>query len=176
MQRFCQTILACSLLLCAASCSTSPERNFGLAVLNTNHIVGFADEGMQRELDPPSVTAENGDINHPVPMKRRQVVDDKIIFVENVLEDLNDLKKNGDTREMLETSIKLNEYILSVYKNEYRELAALYDDNATPNEINSLTAQIHDKYYPGFDELYNKLIGIGKSYARKHDINVSWAD
>ncbi len=77
---------------------------------------------------------------------------------------------------MLATSVSLHEYILQVYKNEYQQLAKLYDESAPTEQIQSLTQTIHDKYYPCFDELYNKLIAIGKSYAGKNNIKVNWAN
>ncbi|MEI9810085.1 MAG: hypothetical protein WDO16_20680 [Bacteroidota bacterium] len=155
---------------------STPENYFDRAVLNTNTLVGFANDGLQRELDQPSMKMVNGDKDHPVQMKRREIMDNKIRFLEEDMGKLNGLKETDDTREMLQTSKALNEYVLAVYKNEYQQLAKLYDDIADKDQVQSLIQSIHDKYYAGFDELYKKLIAIGKSYAEKHSIKVNWAN
>lgn len=164
----------CFCLLVSACNTTTPENYFDYAVLNTNGLVGFAGQGMQRELDQPSATMVNGDINHPVPMKREEIVDQKIRFLEESLDKLKDLKETADAKEMLQASIALYEYILPVYKNDYRQLAKLYDGIGGTEEIQIATQAIHDKYYDKFDAMYKKLIGIGKSYAAKHNIKVNW--
>lgn len=160
--------------LLSACNSATPEKYFDLAVLNSNMMMGFANEGLQRELDQPSGKMVNGDKDHPVPMMRKEIIDDKIQYLGEALEKIKQLKETEDTKDMLEASITLHEYILPVYKNEYQQLAKLYDDTASPEEIKLLTQTIHDKYYTGFDELYNKLISIGKLYAEKHKIKVNW--
>jgi hypothetical protein len=164
---FCSIMTACN--------TATPENYFDRAVLNSNMLVGFANRGLERELDQPSAKMVDGDINHTEPMKRKEIIDGKIQYLEEQLGKIKNLKVTDDTKEMLETSIHLHEYILPVYKNEYQQLAKLYDDGASKEQIQSLTQSIHDKYYPGFDELYNKLIAIGKVYAAKHDIKVNWA-
>lgn len=168
-------LIACYCLL-LVSCTATPETYFGEAVLTSNTLVGFANDGLQRELDQPSVKMVNGDVNNPVPMKRKEIIDGKIEYIEEQLGKIKKLKKTDDAKEMLETSTSLFEYVLPVYKNEYEQLAKLYDDAAPKEQIQALTQSIHDKCYPRFDELYNKLIAIGKVYAAKHDIKVNWAE
>ena len=152
----------------------TPENYFDRAVLTTNSMIGFANEGLERELDQPSAKMVDGDINHPVPMKRKEIIDNKIQNLEEDLAKLKRLKETADTKEMLQTSIALYEYILPVYKNEYQQLAKLYDGIGGVEEIQAAKDAIHDKYYNGFDELYKKLIAIGKLYASKHNIKVDW--
>jgi hypothetical protein len=168
-------ILAVSFCLLLTACNTAtPENYFDRAVLNTNYFIGFANDGLQREMDQPSAKMVDGDVNHPVPMTRKEIIDGKIEYLEESLEKLKDLKETADTKEMLRTSIALYELILPVYKNEYQELAKLYDGIGGTEQIQIATEAIHDKYYNRFDDLYKKLIGIGKLYAAKHNIKVDW--
>jgi len=169
-------LIACYCLLLTACNTATPENYFGEAVLTSNTLVGFANDGLQRELDQPSVKMVNGDVNNPVPMKRKEIIDGKIEYMEEQLGKIKKLKKTEDTKEMLEASISLYENTLPVYKNEYQQLARLYDDAAPKEQIQSLTQSINDKYYPRFDELYNKLIAVGKLYAEKNKIKVNWAE
>ena len=77
---------------------------------------------------------------------------------------------------MLQTSLALHDYILPVYKTEYQQLAKLYDEGASNEKIQLQAQMINQKYYSHFDELYTKLISIGKLYAEQNSIKVNWGD
>ena len=162
----------CCFLLLTACNTASHEKYFDVAVLNSNLLVGFANDGMARELESPSV--KMNEKGQPVAMKRGEVMSSKIQFVEDTFEKLKGLKETEDTKDMLQTSRALYEYVLPVYKTEYVQLARSYDGDAPKEQIHSQLQAIHDKYYQGFNELYTKLIDIGKAYAAKHNIKVNW--
>lgn len=166
--------LCCSFLLITGCNTASPEKYFDRAVLNSNMLVGFANDGMFRELESPSMKM-NESTGQPIAMKRSEVMSTKIKFLEDDFSKLKDLKETSDTREMLQTSLSLYEYILPVYKTEYVQLATLFDAGASKEQIQSQAQAIHDKYYKHFNEIYDKLISIGKSYAQRHAIKVNWA-
>lgn len=107
-------------------------------------------------------------------MTRDEVLAAKIQFLDEYFEKLKNLKETTDTKDMLQTSVALYEFVLPVYKAEYKQLARLYDEGAPKEQIQSQARLIHDKYYPRFNELYNKLIEIGKLYAGRHSIKVNW--
>ncbi len=172
-----RNILCCLLLSFIAmaffSCSKSPEEYFGAAVLNTNILYGFADNGFSRQLESPSVMLpDNG--GEPVPMKRTEVINTKIKQVEENLYKVESMKVNDETKNMLEASIILHKYVLPVYKTEYFQLAELYDNGASADQIEILTNSIHDKYSAHYKELYDRLISEGKIYAAKNNIQVKW--
>ena len=153
----------------------SPEKTFEIAVLNSNMVVGFANERLSRELESPSVKlAEDG--KTVIAMTRKEVIQSKIDFAEENLKKLKAMKETEDTKEMIAASVGLYQYIVPVYKTEYQQLAKLYDENASAETIQTQSQAIHDKYYQGFDVLYNKLINIGKSFAQRHSITVHWSD
>lgn len=169
--------LICCCYFLLFSCSTpTPEKYFNLAVLNCNVMTGFANEGLQKELDKPAVKMSEGNKDKAVPMKRKDVIDSKIEFLEANRKQLNELKETMDSKDMLQASAALNEYVLPVYKTEYEQLAKLYDKGASKKEIQSFAQSIHDKYYTGFKELFSKLMAIGKSFAEKHNIKVNWCN
>ena len=167
------TIMCCYCLFIACN-TAAPERYFDLAVLNSNMMMGFANGGLQRELDQPSVKMSETNKDQVVPMKRKEIIDGKIKYLEEELGKLKQLKQTDDAKDIMQASLALNEYILPVYKTEYLQLAKLYDDGASKEEIQSFSKAIHDKYYSRFDELYNKLITAGKTYAERHNIKVNW--
>lgn len=155
------------------SCGSSPQKYFETTVLNTNMLSGFASDGMSRQLESVSSKLDAGGAT--VPMKRSEFLDTKTEYIDESLSKIKSLRQTDETKEMINASIALYEFVIPVYKSEYVQLAGLYDNNAPPEQIHSLTSNIHDKYYSKFMELYNKLISIGKIYAEKNNIKVNWA-
>ena len=157
------------------SCNTAtPENYFDAAVLNCNMMHGFATDGILRELESPSVKLVEGTKDKTEPMKRAEVIQSKIESLQPYYEKVKELKQTDETKGMLLASIGLYEYVLPVYKNEYMQLAKLYDDGAPKEQITALEQSIEQKYYPGFETLFVKLENEGKTYAAKNNINVKW--
>lgn len=163
---FILTLTACNLV--------SPEMNFDVAVLNCNMISGISGNGLMQELESPSAKLAEGSKTEVVAMTRKEMIDQKILFIENNLKKLNGLVEAGGAKEMIQTSTALHEYVLAIYKKEYRELAKMYDEGAPKEQIALKAQAIHDKYNTRFEELFNKTIVLGKDYAKKHNISVKW--
>jgi len=169
------------LFLCAAFCcvlasceDASPKTCFDRAVLNTNLIHDFASKGLLRQLESPSEKLTDAKTLATAPMKRKEVIDDKIAFVEESLGKVRKLKQTDDTRDVVQASIALHEYVLAVYRNEYQQLAKLFDDGAAKEPIEALASAITAKYRAGFEALSERLTVAGKAYASRHDIKVVW--
>jgi len=167
-------LVAWSCCLLTACQTASPEKYFDVAVLNTNALSGIANDGLMAEMEYPSVKLVEGTKDQTTTMKRMEIIENKVQRIEETLQDLKGLHETTETKEMLQTSIALHEYALSAYKTEYRELAKLYDDGASKDVVLAKAQSIHDKYGNHYEELYNKLIGIGKTYATAHQIKVNW--
>ena len=167
--------MACCCLLTACN-TTTPEMYFDAALLNTNSITGFAGDGLLRQLESPSLKLKESTTNETVAMKRKEIIDFKIRFANENRDELEQLKETEETKEMLVAAKALNDYISPVYKTEYMQLAKMYDDGASKEEIHLLAMHIHAKYFPGFEKLFDKLTIIGKQYAKQHNIKVTWLD
>ncbi len=162
--------LACCLLY---SCnSPAPQEYFGKAVLNSNLLYGFAGNGMQRELESPSVKLVNENTGATAPMTRAELINSKLQAVESNYEKVKSLLPTDETKAMLNASIALYEYVIPVYKNEYSQLAKLYDDGAAASMIAAAENNITVKYQSKFAELYETLGMTGKAYAKKNGIKV----
>jgi hypothetical protein len=174
MKRFLFLVLAFFYYVAFASCNTaSPEKYFSVAVLNSNMQFGFADDGLLRQFESPSVKmSETG--GDPVPMPRSEVLNDKLHFTEETLAKIKDLRETADTKDILQNSIDFHEFVIAVYKNEYAQLAKLYDESAPKEQIENQAKAIHDKYFTQYQGLYNQLISNGKLYADRHGIKVNW--
>jgi hypothetical protein len=166
-------LLICCLLFINCS-NTTPEKYFNIAVLNTNLLSGFASNGMLRQLGSPSVKL--GENNETVQMKSTEIIKDKIKFIEENFGKVKDLEETEDTKEMIQASIALYEFVLPVYKKDYLHLAESLDKGESEDKINSESQTITEKYFSKYDELYKKLISIGKIYAEKNNIKVNWGE
>jgi hypothetical protein len=168
------------LLLCVAfiillsSCGDSPRTCFDRAVLNCNMIHDFAGKGMERQLEAPSVKLTDSKTGASAPMTRKEVVDDKIAFVEQSLAKVRQLRQTDDNREMVQASIALQEYVLPVYRDDYQRLAKLYDAGVPKDAIAQISSSIATKYGAQFQALSDRLTAAGKAYAARHQIQVVW--
>lgn len=160
-------------LIFLSSCNSNPQNKFDIAVLNSNMLVGFANSGLDRELESPSVKMGKTK-DEILPMKRDEVIASKVKFVEENYEKLKGFGQGDDAKDIVRKSMSLHEFILPVYKNEYMQLAKLYDSNAPKGDIEKLSQSIHDQYFPKFETLYKDLIASGKVYAKAHKIDVHW--
>ncbi len=163
---FCLFLVSCD--------SATPENYFDQAILNTNLMHGFAGSGLRRQFESPSVKLSQTGNGGAVPMKRKEVIDNDITSLETNFTKVKKLKETDDTRDILQASIALYEYVLPVYKTEYQQLARLYDEGASREQIDSLAQSIETKYRPGFATLSDRLTAAGKPYAARHGIKVKW--
>jgi len=170
---FLVTFIFCYGLFTACNTAT-PQDYFDIAILNSNMMHGFANRIQQSELESPSVKMVDGSKDKFEPMKRKEVIESKIQFIEESLEKVKRLEETEDTKDILQASLALYNYVLPVYKNEYQQLAKLYDDGAPKEQIDLMEHSIEEKYYPKFEELYNGLAAAGKPYAERHNIKVNW--
>jgi hypothetical protein len=132
-----KNIASALLFLCCflfTGCNTAtPEKYFDLAVLNSNMLSGFADDGMLRQLESPSATMDaNGKV---AAMPRSEVISSKVEYLEESFKKLKGLKETEDAKDILQSSVSLYELVIPVYKTEYTQLAALYDKGAGKEQL-----------------------------------------
>ena len=78
MTRYLFLLLAFFYYLTFVSCNTTtPEKYFGLAVLNANMQFGFADDGLLRQFESPSAKMDEK-TGQPVAMPRSEVLNEKL--------------------------------------------------------------------------------------------------
>jgi hypothetical protein len=173
--RFRSVFIAFAVGLLLASCNNpTPKNYFDEAVLNVNLITPFGGQAALQSLAHPSVKLVPGTKDQTVPMTRKEIIEDEIQRVEENLTKIKTLPDSEETRDMVQTSIKLHEFVLPVYKGEYRELAKLYDEGGSQQERVAKAQEIDRKYLTGYRALFNRLVELGKPYAAKHNIKVEW--
>ena len=168
-------LLAVFIVTCIVSCNTAtPEKYFDEAVLNTNMLTDFAQSWSFREMESPSVVMnEKGE---EVSQKRQDGLQAKIDFLDKAFEKITGLKETSATKEMLQASKAVYAYTLPVYKNDYMQLARMYDSGAGKEKIEEQRKMITDRYVSNFTILLERLIATGKLYATKNNIKVNWGD
>jgi len=136
MGRFTSFVFASCCLIAVSACQqTSPDEYFVRVALGANLMFGFAGAGMQRELATPSEKLTDAKTGATAPMTRAEVLQFKVDAVQNSYEGVKDLKPNNETKEMIAASLALHELVLTGYREEYKQLAALYDDGPAPDKI-----------------------------------------
>ncbi len=106
--------------------------------------------------------------------KRRELIENKIRGIAVNLQKLTRLKQTRETKDIIQASLDLCNYVLPVLKNEYIRLARLYDEQASPEAIRSYTTSIDNRYASHFQELYIQLAEAGKIYADKNNLKGQW--
>jgi len=168
-------LIAVVLSLVLASCNNaSPEDYFDEAVLNVNLITPFGGLAALNSLAHPSVKLVPGTKDQTMSMTRKEIVEDQIQRVEANLTKIKALPDGEETRDLVQTSIKLHEFVLPVYKTEYRQLAKLYDEGGSQQERMATAREIDAQYLAGYQALFSRLVELGKAYAEKHHIKVEW--
>lgn len=166
-------LMSISFLVIFVSCSmNSPMDYFSRAALNCNLMFGFAGNVYHRQLAEPSVKLVDEKTMKTEPMKRIEVVQNSITQIEESYEKVKALGDDKEAAEMIKASKEIHEFVLPVYKNEYMQLAKLYDDGAEKSKIEEAENQIIQKYQNRFLELYDKVWAEGKAYATKNNITV----
>ena len=158
-----------------SSCSTpTPEKYFDVAVLNANMLAGFAGSALSRELEMPSMKMM-GSTDEPVLMSRQEIIEDKISFSQKVLVDLKNMRRTSDANDILNSSIAMHEFVISVYETDYMTLAKMYDAGVAKEKIAAFDQAIKEKHGSMFALHYENVIRGGKLYASKHTIPVNWS-
>jgi hypothetical protein len=156
--------------------SNTPQDYFSKAVLNCNLLYGFAGYELKRDLANPSEKLVDEKTMKMAPVTRKELVEEKLARVEENYQKVRSLGNDAGAADMVKASLALYEFVIPVYKNEYNQLAALYDNGSPAQKIEALERSINEKYEVGFLQLYNAVGVAGKAYAAKHGIQVMDVD
>lgn len=160
-------ILVTCLLFLMACRTTTPEKFFGIAVLNTNLISDFGTPALAKHINAErSVPSDTKNGNAETRVKT------SIQVIENSLKNIRELNETAETIEIKKLSARLFEYVLPVYKKEYLDYARLCDQHAPQQQKDVIIQSINEKYNTEFEKLYTLLISKGKAYAAANGINV----
>lgn len=149
-----------------------PAKYVTTAFINANLLVGFASDGLNNELAQPTQMLVDADKQTFRDLKRAEVMENKITQATDALKKIEALPDDADARPMVQASVQLFQLVLKGYRNEYTQLAKLYDTGASAESIQSLEMQIQDRYALEYQQLTTALEKEGMHYAREHQVPV----
>ncbi|WP_028892974.1 hypothetical protein [Tenacibaculum sp. 47A_GOM-205m] len=94
--------------------------------------------------------------------------------LERSLRDIQNLEVNEDSKELINASIKLFEFCIGFYKKDYAEIAYMYDEGKTQQEINMIINEFEAKSFQEFKEKNLKLDEAAKVYAEKKGVSLKF--
>jgi len=94
--------------------------------------------------------------------------------LEKSLKDVQKLEVNEDSKELINTSIELFEFCIGFYKKDYAEIAYMYDEGKTQQEINMIINEFEAKSFQEFKEKNLKLDEAAKVYAEKKGVSLKF--
>lgn len=157
------------------SCSETPDKFFGVAVLNTNTITDFGTPILAKHINDE--TTEFADI--PSSKKKGNealiYVQNNLLFMEKTLKDIKALSANDEDRKAIKAeAVALYEFVIPVYKNEYTAYAKLCDSKAPQERKDEIIKSIEQKYNAEFEKKQVSLRSKGKAFADENGLNVNW--
>ena len=159
--------------LCIAGCQKpDPSKYVTTAFINANLLVGFASDGLNAELAQPSTMLVDADKQTYRELKRTEVMEYKINHASEALKKIEALPDDVEARPLVRAATDLFQLVLKAYRNEYTQLAKLYDAGATPEQIHDLEKLIQVRYRTNYQKLSTQLETIGMQYAKQHGVPV----
>jgi hypothetical protein len=164
--------VACTAVLLACNFA-SPENYFDRAVLNSNAISRFGSTEIKEWLSSkPEIYDQQK--KAMVPSSYVDFFKFKMSYAEKALNDIADLKETAETKPMLDASKALFSFVLQKEKSAYLDIARMKDQNMPDAAIRQAIARFDDQNLQPFSDKYDVLIKLGKTYADKHHIQVSF--
>ena len=173
-------IFIISILLFLQSCNFhKPEDYFGRTTLNVNNLrlVG------RTHFEQMILGKENSSLYASIDGKL-QKTDNCELYVktamtpsyEHYITQIEELKPTADTKEMIDASLDLFNFILEKHNIDYIKIAKLIDANADKKIIEAAITKFEEDNFPIIGIKVNHLFKIAKPYAQKHHLNVTWED
>jgi len=155
----------------------TPEDYFDRAVLNTNLLSQFGLDELNGLVAGKQNKSLFGDVDDEFIMQDNVVLHMetwKIREIEDKIKSIKELEPTEDTKEMLDRSLALFNFVLDKYKTDYMNIAKLMDSGASKAEIDQAISSFDDTYYEDFEKLYDSVVEVGIPYAEANGINVSY--
>lgn len=155
------------------SCNNpSPRDYFDKAALNTNLITAFYTPNFFGEI--LELKAQNRLIVFREKAQKavtaEEYLKDRLPDLSKNISEIKSLKKNEETKKMLEASIAYYEQADKIFKNDYPKIAKMIDDNKPQEEIKSEIDKIFTKNDPDMFAKDKRLMEAATVYARKNNI------
>ena len=160
------------------SCSTdTPESYFSKTTLNVNKYIGMGAKDFQNMIGFQS----QGDLFAKVDGKfvpsdnfEAHVKTYKIFNIETDIENIQKLKPTEETKEMINASLEVFNFVKSKYETDYIKIAKLLDDKVGKQKIDAAIRNFEKQNLEELNKKIDILYSIAIPYAKNNDIEVSF--
>jgi len=167
------------LVIITQSCSVDkPESYFGKTTLNVNKYIDFGSVDFQRMIEMQSKNGLYANIDGKFITSsdnfETHVKTYMIPNIETDIENVKKLKPTEDTKELIEASLKVYNFVKSKYETDYIKIAKLLDQKADVAVIEGAIKELEEQ---NLDELAKKIDALHKialPYAKANGIEVSF--
>lgn len=166
------------LAIITQSCSVDkPESYFSKTTLNVNkyinmgtkdfqHMIGSQNQGgLFAKVDDKFVPSDNFEAH---------VKTYKIFNIETDIESIKKLKPTEDTKELIEASLEVFNFIKSKYETDYIKIAKLMDQKAGQAIIDTAIREFEEQNLEELDKKIEALHTVALPYAKANGIEVSF--
>jgi len=173
------TILFLVLLaITTQSCTTdTPDSYFGKTTLNVNKYsqMGATDFQRMREFhDQNALYAKVNDEFIPSDSFEAHIKTYKIFNIETDIENIKKLKPTEETKEMINASLAVFNFIKSKYETDYVKIAKLMDDKVGKEKIDTAIQKFEEQNLSKLDKKLKALFDIAMPYAKKNGMDVKF--
>ncbi len=172
--------LTIGVFLILQSCSFyTPEDYFDRTTFNINQfqLLGKVD------IDQIKMAKENNSM-HSIIDGKPVITDDcvqflktwKLLSIENDIAKIKELKPTNDTKEMINRSLDLFNFVKERYETDYVEMAKLLNEKANDSIVNNAIAKFEKEQLPIVDAKIQNLLEVALPYAKNNNIPVTLKD
>jgi len=160
------------------SCSNdTPESYFGKTTLNVNKYssLGAIDfQRMAESHDQNGLYAKVNDDFVPSDSFEAHIKTYKVFNIETDIEKIKKLKPTEETKEMINASLEVFNFVKSKYKTDYIKIAKLIDDKVDKEKVDIAIQNFEEQNLGEFDKKLKILYDIAMPYAKKNGMKVEF--
>ena len=165
-------------LIAIQSCSVdTPESYFGKTTLNVNKYIDMGARDFQRMVelhDQGALYAKVDGEFIPSDSYESHIKTYKILDIETDIENIKRLKSTDDTKEMINASLEVFNFIKSKYETDYIRIAKLLDDKVDKEKIDTAILKFEEQNLSEFTKKINALYDIALPYAKDNGMDVKF--
>lgn len=167
MKKYTLLVLLCTILL--QSCSSyTPEQYIGRTTLNANKFIDFGSRkinSMIAQRDADMLYEMDGGEMVKTKSIEKHVETFLLTDISNDIEKIEALSVAEDSKEMIEKSLALFNYVKDSYEIDYITIAKLVDANGNSTEIDKLIRELDNEKQSKIVEMHNELLDATVLYA-----------
>jgi len=168
-------ILFLTAVLTQSCSSDKPEDYFAKTTLNVNKYSNMGSADFQQIIEIQSVNAMYAEVDGefvPTNSYEAHVKTLKVYEIEKDIEKIKNLRATEDTKEMINASLEVFNFVKSKYETDYVKIAKLMDDKVDQNKTDLAIRDFENQNLQELNEKINALHDIAIPYAKNNGMDV----